>query len=518
VEPSTAFFLLTLSLLLQSWVVLLAFRLIPLTGYRLPWILLATAILIHLFHLLVQLPFTSSSELNLAEEVISLATSGLLAAGIYLLPPIFFQHRRAVEERDIALARLKKESAAAESGRRTLERFMEQQDRLLAELEGVIHSIADGVILYGPEGEVRRRNPAAELLFGYTEEHWNKPLKERRICKYTREPHGMPLPPDELPVARALRGEVVRSVIISHSLPDGNTIWLSASAAPIRLADGRTIGAVGTYANITSLHATEERLRDFQHMIAHDLRIPLAIILGHAQMLKPEIEKFFTDEVPRLNILSILHAGSQMKGMMEDLVDMARTENGGITLQLEWVDLREFLPEFLERNRVSMDVGRISLDLPEELPPVLADPLRLERIMGNLLSNALKYSSPEASILLGLQLHGEEVLFSIADEGKGIAPEELSRIFDLFYRSGWERQQRDGLGLGLFITRTLVEGHGGRLWAESTIGKGSTFYFTLRADAATSPRNFGIAEAALFAVASSLPSKADPHPKKENVF
>ena len=122
--------------------------------------------------------------------------------------------------------------------------------------------------------------------------------------------------------------------------------------------------------------------------------------------------------------------------------------------------------------------SRLLLAIPDDLPPVQVDPARLERILFNLLSNARKYAAPDTPIHFSARRQQHEVVVSITDQGQGIPAEELPHIFDRFYRTTRGRKV-EGIGLGLYITRRLVEAHGGRIWVESEVGKGSTFTFTL---------------------------------------
>ena len=125
-----------------------------------------------------------------------------------------------------------------------------------------------------------------------------------------------------------------------------------------------------------------------------------------------------------------------------------------------------------------MDIERITLDIPANLPSVDADVDRLERIILNLLTNALKYSPPASSVLLRAQHHDDTVVVLMTDNGPGIAPEDLPHLFERYYR-GKSGPRAEGVGLGLYITKNLVDAHGGRIWVESEVGKGSTFAFTL---------------------------------------
>jgi len=178
------------------------------------------------------------------------------------------------------------------------------------------------------------------------------------------------------------------------------------------------------------------------------------------------------------SIEAILLGTHQMNVMIADLVDAARQESRQLHLRLAPVDLRLFLPDLLRRSKAVLDVERITLDLPAVLPEVLADIDRLERIFLNLLSNALKYSSPGTRVRVTARPTDGEVAISVADIGPGIAPEDLPYLFERFYRGKGVRKT-EGLGLGLFITKMLVEAHGGHIRAESEPGKGSTFEFTL---------------------------------------
>ena len=168
----------------------------------------------------------------------------------------------------------------------------------------------------------------------------------------------------------------------------------------------------------------------------------------------------------------------RMNVMIHDLVDAARAEGRQIELHREPVDLRAYLQEYLQRSATAISATRIQLDLPDDLPTVCADYNRLERILTNLLTNAMKYSDAGMPVLVRACRTDGEVSLSIIDQGHGIAPEDQSHLFERFFRTAGARKA-EGIGLGLYITRQLVEAHGGRIWVESAVGKGSAFTFTL---------------------------------------
>jgi len=184
------------------------------------------------------------------------------------------------------------------------------------------------------------------------------------------------------------------------------------------------------------------------------------------------------DEQIQLSIEAVERSAKRMNKMIEDLVEAARLEGGQLQMELQAVALSEYLPTYLTRNAGVLMLERIQLLTPIELTPVLVDDARLERILTNLLSNAQKYSAPDTPIDIRAVQTGMKVTISIHNQGKGIQPDELPHLFERFYRAKSSRQA-EGAGLGLYITKLLVEAHGGHIHVESEVGKGSTFSFTL---------------------------------------
>lgn len=216
-------------------------------------------------------------------------------------------------------------------------------------------------------------------------------------------------------------------------------------------------------------HTTEQR-EDLLRAVSHDLRNPLQIVVLQAQRLQR-----YVDERTRRPTAAILAASRRMDRMLRDLADAARSEGGGIDLARRAVPLRPFVAELLELSEGAMEAQRVENEVPEDLPPVLADPDRLDRILANLVGNALKYT--QERVVVRAAAEGGQVRVEVSDRGTGIAEGDLPRIFDRYYRG--QRHEGEGLGLGLFIVRKLVEAHGGQIWAESRPGDGSTFTFTL---------------------------------------
>lgn len=223
---------------------------------------------------------------------------------------------------------------------------------------------------------------------------------------------------------------------------------------------------VSYFTTALTLSSIRRRMREREnllHVVSHDLRAPLTAVIGQAQILRRHAG---ADSWTAARADDILRAASRMDAMIEDLLDGARLESGGLRLELERVDLASYLRELLGRMGASLDVGRVDVTLPESKGvSVRADPRRLERVLLNLLSNALKYS-PEGRVQLEVASHEGWVAISVVDGGTGIPREDLPHLFTRFYR-GRRAPAQDGLGLGLYGARLMVEAHGGRITVQS---------------------------------------------------
>jgi len=230
---------------------------------------------------------------------------------------------------------------------------------------------------------------------------------------------------------------------------------------------------------IVQRRAVQEQMKTFVQMVSHDLRIPLTIMRGHADLLRERLPEVVSPPAEE-SIAAIERSVHRMNVMIDDMVDVARLEGGQTPLVMQSVALPAYLPRFLERNESPLCLERIRLDVAAGLPSISADEPHLERVLLNLLSNAQKYSAPDTPILLRARYLDRQVVISVIDQGQGIHPDDMPRLFQKFYRARGERRA-EGIGLGLYITRLLVEAHGGRIEVESELGKGSAFSITLPA-------------------------------------
>ena len=289
-------------------------------------------------------------------------------------------------------------------------------------------------------------------------------------------PDGRLMRLEDTPVPRALRGETIRSL---HARVEyqGRSLWVLASAAPVRGADHAIVGAVLTFSDETALHDIEQARDDLVGMISHDLRTPLNAVFNQAHLLRRHPDDAAQVEA---RATSVLKSCERMSAMIQDLVEATLLEDGRLQISPEPVDLAAVVPELLERFRGALEIDRVRLAVEPGLQRALADPQRLERIFVNLLTNALKYSPSQGEITLELASDPDGVAIVVTDRGIGIAPEDVPHVFERFFRARGARQP-EGLGLGLYITRLLVHAHGGRIEVASRLGQGSTFRVVLPA-------------------------------------
>ncbi len=229
-----------------------------------------------------------------------------------------------------------------------------------------------------------------------------------------------------------------------------------------------------------SRRATRAR-EDLLAVVSHDLKNPLGVVQLGAALLMRERPGVPRDEHVYKHATRIRDAGERALRLISDLLDWGRLEAGGLPLEMGVEDTMELLGEAVDSIRPLAEAKRqhITLEVPEGLPSVRCDRTRVLQVLGNLLGNAVKFTEGGGLLTLGARAHGGEVRCWVRDTGKGIPPEALSSVFDRYWQA--KDSASRGAGLGLAIAKGIVESHGGRIWAESILGQGSTFFFSLPA-------------------------------------
>lgn len=326
----------------------------------------------------------------------------------------------------------------------------------------VMVQITDGVLMIDAEGKVELVNPAAARIFQTREPATGRSLVE--VIRY----HQLV---DLWRKCRETGEQQTTTLEVS-----ADRLFLQAIAIPLGSAlPGSTLLLVQ---DLTRLRRLEMVRRDFISNVSHELRTPLASLKALTETLQegaledpPAARRFLTRMDTEIDTLTQL---------VRELLELSRIESGKVPLQRKQISPCALVSPAVERMTVQAVRAGLTLhmDCPADLPPVLADPDRMEQVMVNLLHNAIKFTPPNGSITVSGRREGNQVVIWVKDTGVGIAPNDLQRIFERFYKADRARSG-GGTGLGLSIARHMVEAHGGKIWAESTVGKGSTFYFSL---------------------------------------
>ena len=371
-----------------------------------------------------------------------------------------------VAELRLAEELARRAAAAIENAR--LYREAEQR----AEAARALATIGDGVLLIDRGGRVRLWNAAAERITGLRE----RDLLGKEIAKAVPGWHEIDR---RIPVAGAGEAPVVESVPLDLG---GREVWLSLSAV------GFEDGVVFAFRDLTEERKLETMRQDLVATVSHELRTPLAAIYGAALTLRRE-DVHLEDEMRDTLLRVIAEEAARLGEIVNDLLLASQLDSGKLRVQIEPCDPLEIVRSELEAARAhAPDSVALTLDSPEEMPVVSADPSQLRQVVANLIDNAIKYSPAGGPVTVSLETDNGNVRLAVSDTGIGIPPEERRRIFEKFYRLDPEMTGGiGGTGLGLYICRELVRRIDGRIWVEGNGGRGSTFVVEIPRVAAPVP-------------------------------
>jgi two-component system phosphate regulon sensor histidine kinase PhoR len=257
--------------------------------------------------------------------------------------------------------------------------------------------------------------------------------------------------------------------------------WLQINAAAIADGPGRQQGTIIVFHDLTRLKQLERTREEFVANVSHELRTPLSLIKGYVETLldgakdNPEVETKFLQTIQRNS--------ERLQFLIEDLLTISELESGRIKMNLQSVRLHSLVDRVIEDLKPQAESRHVALS--NRVPELVAraDSDRLQQVLGNLIGNAIKYGRSDGHVsVTGQLVDGNAIELCVQDDGPGIPPESLERVFERFYRVDKARsREQGGTGLGLSIVKHIVQSHGGKVWAKSELGKGAAFYFTLPA-------------------------------------
>ncbi len=342
-------------------------------------------------------------------------------------------------------------------------------------LDALLDSAADGILILNADHTIERCNLAFQNLYGLSQDEICG-QDHNEIIRWATHPQGKTLEEAEqggwplTPNATLyVEGDLDRAQITP--LPIG------ATYAPLITDDGKLRNIVVSIRDITHFRTAEEIKSTFISIVSHELRTPVALIKGYASTLSREDAKW--DRTTITDSLSVIEEeADRLSKMIDDLLDASRLQAGGLSLNRADVSLPILVERLVERFRTQTQKHTFIVDFPENFPVLLADETRIQQVLSNLISNAIKYAS-DGDIRISGNVHPEQVSLCISDQGPGIEAKDLPHVFDRFYRSTNAVKQTKGAGLGLYLARAIVEAHGGRIWVDPKPASGARICFSL---------------------------------------
>ncbi|WPV01455.1 PAS domain S-box protein [Mucilaginibacter sp. cycad4] len=349
---------------------------------------------------------------------------------------------------------------------------IKQAEEKSAKLAAIVETSDDAIVSKTLESVVTSWNAAAERMFGYTE----KEMIGQTIYKIIPEDRQ-----DEEPriLSRLSTGERVDHFETRRLTKDGRLLDVSLTISPVMDKQGKIIGLSKIARDITDKKQEEQRKNDFIGMVSHELKTPLTSLAAIIQVAQKKLmqseDQFLSDAMEKAN-----QQARRMAAMINSFLNISRLEAGKLLIEKRPFDLGQLLQEILEETRLTVTSHVFSLKECNNLR-VNADRDKIVSVISNLISNAVKYSPKGRLIDISCKLNGDMmVVVSVKDEGMGIKPEDLIYIFDRYYRVETSHTRHiSGFGIGLYLSAEIIKRHGGEIWAESELDKGSTFYFSL---------------------------------------
>ncbi len=339
-------------------------------------------------------------------------------------------------------------------------------------LAAIIYSLADGVIMVDAQNQLLVYNPQVREIF-------NVP-KEREVSMFD--------------IVDGLAGKADLRTKIEQALKEDKSITLpevylkdkavEITIAPVKDGAGEKIGASVLFHDVTTEKSLEKLRQEFTAMMVHELRAPLTAVRWSSESLIKNLAAAQGVDPQKVKdtVVTIETASNNMLELVNDLLDVAKIEAGKFELNIQSYDLSEIINSQVAAFKPQAEMKHLSLSAilpPKAILPF--DKIRISQVLGNLLSNAIKYSdSGQIDVHLQMDEAGKQAVVSIKDTGVGIPPEDLNMLFSKFKQLKSGDRSRKGTGLGLVVSKGIVESHGGRIWAESAgENLGSTFYFSL---------------------------------------
>lgn len=341
----------------------------------------------------------------------------------------------------------------------------------LQKLYSAVEQTLDGIFITTPNGQIVYINPAFEKITGYGEkEVLGKTPSIIKSGKHKKTFY-------KKMWETILQGETYKGIVINKK-KNGDLFYTDHTITPVKDEWGNITYFVGIWKDITSHIEQEKRKDEFISIASHELKTPITTVKVFTQLL----QKMFKDSGNKEVIKYLDRMGYQVDKLTKligDLLDVSKLQSGKLELRKEAFDIEKLIRETAENFEATDNSHKIIIKSSGK-KEIVADRDRIEQVVINLISNAIKYSPGAEKVLIKIKTAGDDIIISVKDYGVGISQEYLDKIFGRFYRVYDARDKTfPGLGMGLYISYEIIERHGGKMWVKSEKDKGSTFYFSL---------------------------------------
>ncbi len=361
-----------------------------------------------------------------------------------------------------------------------VEQLLQRENNLKKEKqenEIILQSLTDGVVVLDQDSKVIMFNKAAEKETGLTFDLVKgKPVDE--VLHFYENMEVVPFATYNDQSENMVRKLREKGITLSNSA--GEKRIVSLTIAPVVFQDQRT-GFIIAFHDVSKETELEEMKLDFVSMAAHELRTPLTAIRGYADLIEMQNAEDL-DDTGRELINRLQISSANLGNLIDNLLSVSRIERNMFSVDAKPVDLTKTIAGVVDNLRQTAETKHqtITFNRPHELPVVLADAFRIGQVLANLIANAINYTQEGGSITVAIDKKDGFLEISVSDNGPGIPPEPLRKLFTKFFRvSGALEQGSKGTGLGLFISKSIITMHKGKIWVDSEVGKGSRFAFTL---------------------------------------
>ena len=343
-----------------------------------------------------------------------------------------------------------------------------------ARFRSLVQNSSDVILILDPDSTIRYLSPSVVSVLGYRQTD----LLDRKLSDIIH-------PGDKARFVELLEGQSLgprNHHVIEFRMRRNDGDWIHAETAMTNLLEDPNVGGIVLNTrDISERHAIDRMKSEFISVVSHELRTPLTAMRGALGLLAGGVLGTLPENGRRMLDIAVSSA-DRLARLLDDVLDLEKMESGQAVMNREPCSAAALVQQAADAMAAMATEARMTVTLEATEVPVLADSDRIQQALTNLISNAVKFSPPEGHIRVTAVRRDGEILFSVSDEGRGIPKEKLDVIFDRFQQvDASDSRQKGGTGLGLTISRSIVESHGGVMWVESSPGKGSTFYFTLPA-------------------------------------